>query len=647
MQKRVRNQLQALSPPFKKALMVGMDALIVVFSFWAALSLRIGDLYDGLGHAFIVLSTLVLATILIFSGLGFYRMVMRYIGWRVAERLTLGVVASSLVLLVIMLVAPEAGIPRSSFVIYALVLFTLVAGSRILARKFFSMTERMPARQRVALYGAGTTGRLLLHMLGRAGKYHPVVFLDDNAALHGREVNNLRVLDAGSDELVEQLQLLEVETILLAIPSARPSQRRKILARIEPMPFHVLTVPCMQEIISGAAKLDDVREVDVEDLLGREPVSPNAELLRKCIHAKTVLVTGAGGSIGSEICRQVIEDGASRLILVDISEFSLYQIDKELRAFHRVVEGAVEVVPVLGCVTDAQRIADLFGAFSIDTVYHAAAYKHVPLVEHNPIEGLQNNTFGTFHVAEQAARAGVKHFVLISTDKAVRPTNIMGASKRLAEMSLQALQQDFEGTIFSMVRFGNVLGSSGSVVPLFHEQIRSGQGYVTVTHPEITRYFMTIPEAVQLVIQAGAMARGGEVFVLDMGEPVRIVDLARRMIRLSGLEVRDAEHPDGDIELRFSGLRPGEKLYEELLIGDGARGTDHPKIMCADEHYPPMAVLEGALQALRASMDARDMGAIREHLVGLVKGYAPHEQVEDWVWQALQRRQGGNVGQGS
>ncbi|WP_156413989.1 MULTISPECIES: nucleoside-diphosphate sugar epimerase/dehydratase, partial [unclassified Guyparkeria] len=388
----------------------------------------------------------------------------------------------------------------------------------------------------------------------------------------------------------------------------------------------------INDILAGKATLDQIQEIDIEDLLGREPVAPDVELMHRCITDKTVLVTGAGGSIGSELCRQVIAQGAKRLILFEVSEFALYRIDQELRALPGVANGEIEVIAALGSVLDERRLARLFDRFAVDTVYHAAAYKHVPLVEHNPVEGLSNNALGTLIAARLAAASSVSHFVLISTDKAVRPTNIMGASKRLAEMALQALQPNSPDTVFSMVRFGNVLGSSGSVVPLFRRQIADG-GPITVTHPDITRYFMTIPEAVELVIQAGSMAQGGDVFVLDMGEPVKIAQLARRMVHLSGLEVRDERNPDGDVEIVYTGLRPGEKLFEELLIGEAVSGTAHPRILRASEDCLPWSVFEKRLARLRKDMDRFDLPAVRTHLADVVSGYEPHHRIEDHCWQ--------------
>jgi len=629
---RIKHFLRELSSVYKRGLMLALDLVLIPLALWAALSLRYGDWFTGFDRAALVFAGLVVFTIPVFVKLGLYRAVMRFLGWKALEQIAVGVAASTMVLLAIMLLHPQAQLPRSTFVIYGLVLFFMVAGSRFLARRLLGATVSGKDKERVAIYGAGASGRQVIGMLRQGPDYEPVVFIDDDESLDGREIDGLRVVHPSRRDLTAFLQRLGVASILLSVPSASPATRREILNFLEPLPFHVRTVPGIEEILSGKARLDQVQEVDIEDLLGREPVPPRPELLGKCITGRTVLVTGAGGSIGSELCRQVVEQGAARLVLFDVSEFGLYQIDHELRALPSVANGEVELVAALGSVLDERRLQRLFARFAIDTVYHAAAYKHVPLVEHNPIEGLSNNALGTLIAARVAAQANVSHFVLISTDKAVRPTNVMGASKRLAELALQALQPEYTATTFSMVRFGNVLGSSGSVVPLFRRQITDG-GPVTVTHPDITRYFMTIPEAVQLVIQAGSMAEGGDVFVLDMGEPVKIAHLARRMVHLSGLEVRDEEHPDGDIEITYTGLRPGEKLFEELLIGEAVNGTGHPRIMRASEDCLRWRVFEKCLSRLQKDMERHDLEAVREHLSELVSGYRPHERIEDHCWQ--------------
>jgi len=470
-------------------------------------------------------------------------------------------------------------------------------------------------------------------------------FVDDNPALHGAVINGLEVYPPRAlGSLVDQL---DVSKVLLAMPSVRRRQRRRIIDQLEKVPIHVQTMPDINDLISGRARVDDIREVDIADLLGRDTVPPMPALLDACIREKCVMVTGAGGSIGAELCRQICRLGPRRLILLEISEVSLYRINREITDLVERDGFKFEVVPILASAHHQQRIQSVCETFGVQTIYHAAAYKHVPLVEHNMIEGIHNNVFGTFHTAEAAIAAGVESFVLVSTDKAVQPTNVMGATKRLAENVLQALSDRGSETVFSMVRFGNVLASSGSVVPLFREQIRQG-GPVTVTHPEIYRYFMTIPEAAQLVIQAGSMARGGDVFVLDMGKPVRIADLAEKMIRLMGLTVRDEEHPDGDIEIRYTGLRPAEKLYEELLIGNNVCGTDHPMIMRAVEEFVPWPELSGLLGDLWAACLKLDCEDARQLLSRSVAEYAPSIGLVDHVWlerkaSQLQRETSGKV----
>ncbi len=479
-----------------------------------------------------------------------------------------------------------------------------------------------------------------------------VGFLDDDDRLHGHVLNGLPIHNPA--DLAELLLDVPVTDVLLALPSVSRQRRNDILAALSPHKFAVRTLPGLSDIATGKLSLSDVRELDIDDLLGREPVKPNGLLLNLNTHNKTVLVTGAGGSIGSELCRQIIKTNPKQLLLVEMSEFALYQIHQELQAFLATEEiTSLEVVPLLASVCDEVRMHEIMDTWKPHTVYHSAAYKHVPLVEHNPAEGVRNNVWGTRVCAEAAARNSVRNFVLISTDKAVRPTNIMGATKRLAEMVLQALAEQSQSapkhggktprakTVFSIVRFGNVLGSSGSVVPLFREQIKNG-GPITLTHADITRYFMTIPEAAQLVIQAGAMGTGGDVFVLDMGQPVKIIDLARRIVELSGLTVRDEHNPEGDIELSVTGLRPGEKLYEELLIGDNPKPTQHARIMKAHESFLPLDELQGKLNALELAMSVNDVPVLRGFLQQLVAGYQPSGEVVDWVHLAQEREAVGN-----
>jgi FlaA1/EpsC-like NDP-sugar epimerase len=431
------------------------------------------------------------------------------------------------------------------------------------------------------------------------------------------------------DDLLGLVETLNVSDVLLALPSASRKLRNEILARMRAVHVSVRTLPSVTELAQGKVSISDLRDLDIDDLLGREPVVPDRDLLSQNISGQVVLVTGAGGSIGSELCRQILKADPAVLLLIEQSEFALYNIHQELQ--DKLAESPIKLVPLLASVRDAERMREIMLTWRPDTVYHAAAYKHVPLVEHNPAEGIKNNVLGTLTAARAAAEHGVANFVLISTDKAVRPTNIMGASKRLAEMVLQAMAVTLPGTKFSMVRFGNVLGSSGSVVPKFRQQIRDG-GPITLTHPEITRYFMTIPEAAQLVIQASAMARGGDVFVLDMGQSVRIIDLARRMIELSGLTVRDEASPEGDIEIEITGLRPGEKLFEELLIGDNPEPTQHPRIMKAHEDFLQWPLLREKLDALEAALDTHDVGVVRSILEQIVAGYVPSGEIVDWIF---------------
>lgn len=618
--------------PFKlkRTLTFFGDLLLIPLALWLSLWIQQGSVFPDAGSVvgvFVLLTTL---TFLVFVQLGLYRAIIRYLGWQALLVVGGGAVISSLSLLAMQVTTPLVSAPLTLPIIYGMVLAVLVGGARVL---FWSFVSDKPTGNSVpvVVYGAGMGGRQLVNLLRSGGHFWPVAFFDDKASLHGRYIEGIEVIDPRRQEMLMKMRSRGVKDIFLCIPSASRFQRRKILNLLEPMAFHIRTVPALDEIISGNARLDEFREIQIHDLLGREAVPPHEDLLERCIRGKTVLVTGAAGSIGTELCLQIIDLGAERLVLLDHSEYGLYRVEAELRHHIKQYRRKITLVPLLGSVTDAVRMENVYSTYAIDTVYHAAAYKHVPLVEHNPLEGLKVNAFGTYITADCARRHGVKDFVLISTDKAVRPTNVMGASKRLAEMVLQAMQKEGSRTVFSMVRFGNVLGSSGSVVPLFHEQIVRG-GPLTVTHPEITRFFMTIPEAVQLVIQAGALAEGGDVFVLDMGEPVKIADLARHMIRLSGLEVRDDEHPDGDIEIVYTGLRPGEKLYEELLIGDDVTGTEHPKIMRAMEEMLPMAELMKRMDVLRTAMEKGDQPGIRSILLECVKGYKPGEEFEDHVW---------------
>ncbi|MDZ7810099.1 MAG: nucleoside-diphosphate sugar epimerase/dehydratase [Arhodomonas sp.] len=555
---------------------------------------------------------------------------MRYLSAHALVAVLKGVTLSALLVAAVQLAGGVRLLPVSTVILYWLLALFLVGATRFLTRAWLQvLCRRSDDEQRVIIYGAGSAGVQTASALRNSYGYDPVAFVDDDPALQGVVMQGMRVHPPA--ELESLARTHGADEVLLAIPSASRSRRREIIRRLERTPLHVRTLPDLSDLVSGRARVNEFREVDVEDLLGRAPVAPDNALLSAAIRGKTVMVTGAAGSIGSELCRQILRLAPARLLLFELSEFGLYRLERELRATARRHDLDVEVVGLLGSVTHRRRLQRVMSAFGVNTVYHAAAYKHVPMVEHNVIEGVRNNVFGTLHCAQAAMDAGVGSFVLISTDKAVRPTNVMGATKRLAEMILQALAAERPRTRFEMVRFGNVLGSSGSVVPLFREQIHAG-GPVTVTHPEVTRYFMTIPEAAELVLQAGAMGKGGDVFVLDMGEPIKILDLARRMIHLSGLRVRDEENPYGDIAIEFTGLRPGEKLFEELLIGDNVEPTRHSMILRAREGYLPWPQMTRQLEALDRACRDFDCERLRALLGELVREFEGEAQLVDLVW---------------
>ncbi|MCM8594248.1 nucleoside-diphosphate sugar epimerase/dehydratase [Accumulibacter sp.] len=618
----------------KQTVSICIDFVLLIAAFWSALGLRFETLRPDLtAYGWQMVAAPVFA-IPIFARLGLYRAVVRFMEDRVVFVVAGGVTLSVLLLAALVALTHSPGLSRGVLAIYWLLAIVYVGATRFLARTWFLHAERQHAgRKRVAIYGAGSAGTQLAYAL-RAGKeYWPVLFFDDDLARQKVEVAGLRV--RAPSELERLIDKLRIEELLLAIPSATRARRLEIIDRLEHVQCSVKLVPGMADVVSGNIAVDAIREVEIEDLLGRESVAPDERLLGKCVTGKVVMVSGAGGSIGSELCRQIVRLRPVRLVLLDLSEFGLYSIHQELSETCARMNLEVELVPMLGTVMHQRRTEIVMRSFGVHSVYHAAAYKHVPIVEHNPVEGIRNNAIGTLRMAEAALAAGVETFVLVSTDKAVRPTNVMGASKRLAELILQALTRPEGRTRFCMVRFGNVLGSSGSVVPLFRKQISAG-GPITLTHPEITRYFMTIPEAAQLVIQAGSMSKGGEVYVLDMGQPVKIIDLARRMIHLSGREVRDEQHPDGDIAIETIGLRPGEKLYEELLIGDNVEGTSHPLIMRAYEHEVPWSVLSERLAQLDEACQAFDFEKVLELLALLVQEYKPVRHGDEaLVWRAL------------
>lgn len=623
------NRFLDLKRQRKVLLMLLADAILLPLAFWSAYALRLGGIEFENPSAPWVYFLAPAFAIPVFVKMGLYRAIVRYMDDRVVWVVFSGV---SISVLLILATAHFLGlfVPRTAYLIYWGIATIYVGGSRFLARGvIMGQTSAIRTRTPVVIYGAGETGAQVALAL-RAGKeYHVVGFVDDDRERQQTVVAGILVHPA--DRLPYLLDRFAVKAVLIAMPEASRAHRNAIMARLEGMHVRLLTVPGIAEIVSGAVRIDDIREVDIEDLLGRDVVAPDAMLLAANVRGRAVLVTGAGGSIGSELCRQILLQRPRHLVLLELSEYALYAIDQELQAEAVRLGVAVEISPLLGSVLDRVRMEQVMRLFDIQTVYHAAAYKHVPMVEFSPVEGIRNNAFGTWRCAEAAIATGVRNFVLISTDKAVRPTNVMGASKRLAELVLQALAVEHPQTCFSMVRFGNVLGSSGSVVPLFRSQLKAG-GPITLTHPEITRYFMTIPEASQLVIQAGAMAKGGDVFVLDMGQPVKIIDLARRMIHLSGLEVRDEQHPDGDIEIRLTGLRPGEKLYEELLIGDNVTGTTHPLIMRAEEESLPWPELGRRLSAIEAACASFDLPALQELMLQTVRGYQPTSGIGDLAW---------------
>lgn len=613
----------------KRLMALVVDIALCVSTVWLALCLRLEHWVQlRPEHWWAILGSIAIALPL-FVRFGLYRAIFRFSGWNAMVNLAQAMALYSIFYATIFTGVGVAGVPRTVGVIQPLLLLVTVGLTRVVVRYWLGglyrtilQKSRMPG---VLIYGGGQAGRQLAAGLARSSEHRLLGFLDDDVQLQGNSLDGRTVYAPG--ELSYLIQELGVTDVLLALPSITREQRKEILAGLSHMPVHVRTLPGVADLASGRVTMNDVRELEIEDLLGRDPVSPDEALLHRLIRDKVVMVTGAGGSIGSELCRQIAACGPRSMLLVENSEFALYQIHRELETSHP----SIALTPLLASVQDQARMTQIMQAGRPDTVYHAAAYKHVPLVEHNPVQGLRNNVWGTWVCARAAQAAGTSHFVLISTDKAVRPTNVMGASKRLAEMVLQAMAAEGgSDTTFAMVRFGNVLGSSGSVVPLFREQIRNG-GPITLTHPDINRYFMTIPEAAQLVIQAGAMAEGGDVFVLDMGEPVRIIDLARRMVELSGLRVKDEQNPGGDIEIQITGLRPGEKLYEELLIGDNAQSTAHTRIMRAREDSLPWVELLDVLNTLDQAMMANDVPTLRAMLQVCVHGYEPAGDVADWA----------------
>ncbi len=649
----IRERLIASPRWAKRALLIGNDFLLLSIALWGAYSLRLGEFYvppDEITLALFVLAPIV--GVITFYGRGLYRLVTRYFSQEAAGRLYITIFLAVLIWTLLLYLIGLPGVPRSVVIIYGFFAAAMIRISRQFAGWLLKSIPNITLasidpRTKILIYGAGNTGLQLLRSLRDSRDYRPIALVDDNASLWGQNINKLKVYRPG--KIQKLIERDGVKEIFLAISSASRQRRGAVIRSLEGFPIIVKTLPALEDIASGKVEVSDLRPIDVEDLLGRDPVPPDASQLGKHISGKNVMITGAGGSIGSELTRQIVKLAPERLILFDISEVALYEIEDQAARLLREAQADAkeagipipntEIVVVLGSVLDRELVSRTLEAYAIDTIYHAAAYKHVPIVEQNRFTGLRNNTFGTLIVSQAAMDADVERMVLISTDKAVRPTNIMGASKRLSEMVLQAISEEKRSkTVFTMVRFGNVLDSSGSVVRRFRKQIHEG-GPVTVTHPEIIRYFMSIPEAAELVLQAGAMAGGGEVFVLDMGSPVKIADLARTMIHLSGLEAQDEDHPDGDIAIEYIGLRQGEKLYEELLIGENTTGTKHPRIMKNSEPFQKWTALKSELAELELAVDAYDTDRVEEVLKRTVEGYTGSkssanieaDEAGDWV----------------
>lgn len=623
----------AIPRPLKRLIVLGIDLGLCFFTVWLAFYLRLGEFVrlNGAGWPAAFISPLI--AIPIFIRFGMYRAIFRHIGWEALAAIVNATVIYGIAYATIFTILGIPGVPRTVGIIQPMLLLLGVGISRIVGRYWLTGRYRehlqRGSRQKVLIYGAGVSGRQLADAISQSRDLIVVGFLDDDVTLQGSSLGGKPVMSPRRmGEIVSEFGISE---ILLALPANARRRRNEVLNQIRKLGIAVRTLPALLDVARGTVTVTDLRPLDIDDLLGRDPVAPDRMLLTRNITGKVVMVTGAGGSIGSELCRQIIAARPSTLLLVESNEFALYEIFHELTAAGEDQSaGACQILPLLGSVCDEPRMRRILERWRPATFFHAAAYKHVPLVEHNVVEGVRNNVLGTWTCARLAGSFGVGHFVLVSTDKAVRPTNVMGASKRLAELGIQALASTSPGTVFSLVRFGNVLGSSGSVVPLFRKQIAGG-GPVTVTHPEITRYFMSIPEAAQLVIQASSMARGGEVFVLDMGEPIKVLDLAKRMIALSGLKLRTEDEPEGDMEIAFSGLRPGEKLFEELLIGNDPVETAHPRVMMASEEYLSLLDYEAGLERIGAALAKQDAGRVREILGELVSDYQPADDLVDYL----------------
>jgi FlaA1/EpsC-like NDP-sugar epimerase len=609
-------KIAELPRKFKILVMLLSDLCLIPLALWSAIALRLGTINVPMDNIRWIFFVLPLFSIPIFVKLGLYRAVIRYFDEKILFTIVLGMTLSVFLLTTLILMTQAFGIPRSSIVIYWVICVMYMTISRYSARGIIRQIERQTngRRQKVAIYGAGHTGLQIALSMFSSTEYVPVLFFDDSKELQGTSIAGIRVYDPS--KAVDLMAANDCYVLLLALPSAGIKKRQTIIKQFEQKGIQLKIIPGMNAIVDGKVKIDSIREVGVEDLLGRDAVPPDEHLIGASVTNKVVMVTGAGGSIGSELCRQILRRKPKTLVILDQSEFSLYSIEREFKSN----TFSVQIIPILCNVLRTDEVRAIMKKYNVDSVYHAAAYKHVPLVESNIISGINNNVFGTLSVLKAMQETNVKKFILISTDKAVRPTNIMGATKRIAEMLVQNYADKSQGVVYSMVRFGNVLGSSGSVIPLFKEQIKAG-GPVTVTHPDITRYFMTIPEAAELVLQAGAMATGGELFVLDMGEPVKIVDLAKNMIQLSGFTVRDQDNADGDIEIKFVGLRPGEKLYEELLIANISSRTVHPRIMKATEEGLETNELIGLIEQMKMCCDQSNDVRAKELIQKMVINY--------------------------
>lgn len=618
---------------FKRIISVVADSFFIAIAFWSAIWVRFDSpaIFSNSQFWLLLLSLLPIA-LFIHIKLGLYRTVIRYINSKAITSICIAVVLSTFTLIFLSFYL-HVSLPRTVPIVFSTFLLILVVGSRFLIRAVLSNQNII--KEPVIIYGAGSSGRQLAHSLVQGNEYFPVAFIDDDKRIQKSTIQGLTVFNRS--EINNLIIKHSIKRILLAMPRENKKRIARVLNKLENLSVKILSIPGSADLVSGNAKIDELHEVSINDLLGRDSVQPNNDLLQADIRNKVIMITGAGGSIGSELCRQILKQQPKKIVLMELSEFALYKINGELQKMASKLDYDLTIVPLLGSVQHKNRLLTVMRTFRVQTIYHAAAYKHVPVVEHNVIEGVRNNIFGTLFVAEAAIEAQVETFVLISTDKAVRPTNVMGTTKRMAELVLQALADKTAKakgkTRFCMVRFGNVLGSSGSVVPLFREQIKSG-GPVTVTHPDIIRYFMTIPEASQLVIQAGAMGKGGDVFVLDMGDPVNISDLAAKMIHLSGLTVLDKHNPDGDIAISYTGLRPGEKLFEELLIGDDITQTEHRRIMSAHESWLPWPELEKILVKLDEACHQFAHEEIRRLLLQAPTGFVPKDGICDLVWNA-------------